>query len=177
MIVAKRELPKESVLKNEEGIYDYIDSFQSEISEKRKIGLTELGELFFAGSSPRWVEALMGLRNKIVKVFGLKTSDDISDSDNWGCDKGDRLGLFDVFDRTENELILGKNDKHLDFKVSLLFYHQTDDSKQKIIALTTLVKYNNCFGKLYFFPVQFFHRLIVQSSLQRIVSKLENESI
>jgi hypothetical protein len=36
------------------------------------------------------------------------------------CEVGERAGLFKVFDKTSNEIVLGENDKHLSFRVSFL---------------------------------------------------------
>ncbi len=59
---------------------------------------------------------------------------------------GERFGLFKVLDKKEKEIILGEDDKHLDFKVSLL-YVQPENK----IYISTGVQYHNFFGRLYFF--------------------------
>jgi len=48
-----------------------------------------------------------------------------------------------------------------------------NDSSTKIVTVTTLVIYNNWFGRLYFFPVKPFHKLIVQSGLKISIQELE----
>ena len=75
--------------------------------------------------------------------------------------------MFQVFDKNENELILGEDDKHLNFRISLFIDHQS-----KEIIITTTVIYNNWFGKLYFLPVKPFHRFIVPSMLKAIIKEL-----
>ena len=89
---------------------------------------------------------------------------------NFKGNEGERLGLFKVFSRSENELILGEDDKHLDFRVSLL---QVPLSSSKAeLTISTTVKFHNAFGRSYFFLVKPFHKLIVQTMLKGIVHQL-----
>jgi len=61
----------------------------------------------------------------------------------------------------------------LNFRVSLLLSEQKNNKLNKNITVTTIVMYNNWFGRLYFFPVKPFHKLIVQSGLKIILQELE----
>lgn len=55
------------------------------------------------------------VKKQKVSLFGLKTSGDIEDRENqlrnFKYEKGEQLGLFKVFDKNENEVILGEDDK------------------------------------------------------------------
>jgi hypothetical protein len=173
--VNKSEIPEKSILKEDEGVYDYVDSFQSEfIDEGQNIGVVEIGKTFFT-SGPKWAGILFIIRDKIVGLFGLKTSGNIADKqksiDRFNWEPGKRLGLFKIFNKTNNEIILGENDKHLDFRISLFLDQKLNDVDQ--ITISTIVKYNNWFGKLYFLPVRPFHKLIVPSMLKGIIRELE----
>ena len=81
-----------------------------------------------------------------------------------------------MFDKTDNEVILGEDDKHLDFRVSLLLDKLASKTEQKNLTITTTVKFNNSFGRLYFLPVRAFHKLIVPTMLKGIIKQLENET-
>lgn len=167
--------PINSLLANKE--FEYSDTFVGHISNPKneKITVEEIGKSFFT-SSPKWIGLLMGLRNRIVKMFGLKTGESITEQINnpstISLEKGKQLGIFRVFDRNEQEIILGENDKHLDFRVSLMV-DQTKDQSQLLI--TTIVSFHNWFGKLYFLPVKPFHKIIVKSMLKRTILSLENK--
>jgi len=180
MIKKRKGFPKASILKEVCSQYDYIDSYRAEFTDNEQpIDLSEVSRLFIQHSSPQWVEVLFAIRDRVVKIVGLKTSKDIpsgQQSDFKNCKPGDRLGMFKIFDKTDDELVLGEDDKHLDFRVSL-FLRPLENSARKELAITTVVKYNNWFGKLYFLPVQFFHGIIVSSSLKGIVKSLENRAI
>ncbi|MDD4992804.1 MAG: DUF2867 domain-containing protein [Paludibacter sp.] len=136
---------------------------------------TDIGKAFFS-SGPRWIDKLFILRNKIVAAFGLKTSENETSRqnqvDNFNCEPGEHLGLFTVFNKTENEVILGANDKHLNFRVSLFLDNTKSGTEQRNLTISTTVEFNNWFGRLYFLPVRTFHRLIVPTILKGIILKL-----
>jgi hypothetical protein len=180
MTITKTELPENSLLKTNSMTYDYVDSFQGQFNDKfQKIGTTEIGKLFFS-SGPKWIDRLFAFRNKLVGLFGLKTSGNITDRqkmfDNFKCEKGEQIGLFNVVDKTTNEIILGEDDKHLNFRVSLFIDQQNKNKTGKILTISTTVKFNNWFGRLYFLPVRPFHKLIVPTMLKGIINNIEKQN-
>lgn len=68
--------------------------------------------------------------------------------------------------RSPHEVVLGENDKHLDFKVSFLCT-PTDQGKQSF-SITTLVHFNNVMGRIYFLPVKPFHGCIIRTTLKKL---------
>ena len=71
MAIIKTQLPATSMLKTED--CDFTDSFRGSFADNNNaIGITEVGKSFFS-SSPKWIDKLFVLRNKIVQLFGLKT--------------------------------------------------------------------------------------------------------
>ena len=143
------------------------------------MGPDEVGILFFK-SGPKWVEKLFDLRNKLVGIFGLKTPGKSGTPKNipehFKCEIGDQLGLFKVFDKSDNEIILGEDDKHLDFRVSLFIKNNLEDKTTKSLIISTTVKFNNWFGRLYFLPVRPFHQIIVPVMLKGIIRKIEEDA-
>lgn len=177
MTILKTTLPKESLLNTNTEKHDYIDSFQGVLNDpENKFTLVDIGKSFFS-SGPKWIESLFALRNRIVSLFGLKTPNNITNRqnqlNNFKCEKGERFGLFEVFNKTENEIILGENDKHLNFRVSLFVEQQKNELTKKNLTISTTVAFNNWFGRLYFLPVKPFHRLIVPTMLKGIIRELE----
>lgn len=176
MKVEKVELPHNSLLANTN--FDYADSYKSQnlADAENKIDLSAVGKAFFS-SSPSWIDNLFALRNKLVSFIGLKTGEKVENKEeilkNFKGEIGEKVGLFQVFDKTENEIILGEDDKHLNFRVSLLI--DTVNQTKKIITISTTVNFNNSFGKLYFLPVKPFHQIIVPTMLKATVKNLENE--
>lgn len=94
--------------------------------------------------------------------------------ENFKYEPGEQLGLFKIFSKSENEIVMGEDDKHLNFRISLLLEKDTNDNAKKDITISTTVEFNNWFGKLYFLPVKPFHKIIVPSLLRGILKKLNH---
>jgi hypothetical protein len=111
------------------------------------------------GRGPRWVEALLALRNAIVAPFGLKQS---------GLDEpapSGMIGIFPVLSETPQRLVAGFNDHHLDFRV-VVDVVAADASQQ--VTLTTLVLTHNLLGRAYLAAILPFHRLIARVKLRQV---------
>jgi len=171
MQIKKTYLPLNSTLKNT--TYHYVDCYSGLYSDpENKISITDIGKAFFT-SSPRWINNLLKVRDKIVNYFGLKISK-IDENElliklhSFSFKSGEQIGLFKVIDKTDFELILGEDDKHLNFRISLLINNSSESFKKELI-LSTSVLYNNNFGKIYFYTIKPFHRIIVPVMLKRVM--------
>lgn len=180
MIIKQNKIPEYSIMKNDEKSFHYIDSFQSEnLIIRTDNDVISIGRLFLT-SGPKWADSLMLIRDKVVGVFGLKTSEQLTaearNPDNFKFQVGEQLDIFKVYAKTENELVLGDDDKHLSFRVSLLLDCKNNDIEKKKIMITTMVEYKNIFGRIYFLPVKPIHQLIVKGTLKKMIKKIENVS-
>lgn len=110
--------------------------------------------------SPRWVEALMNLRDMMVAPFGLKTTRSARHADM------DKVGFFPVLSETPERLVAGFNDKHLDFRVVVDI--ATTSGGQRITA-TTIVRMHNWLGRTYLTLITPFHRMVVRSMLKQVL--------
>lgn len=177
MKIEKVNIPQQSILASEK--FDYIDSFKgSFVDKENKVSSLALGKAFFS-SAPKWVDVLFTFRNKIVSFLGLKTSGKTTNRteilNNFQGKVGEQIGLFKVFHKSDNEIVLGENDKHLDFRVSLLF-SKTEEEKKDLFISTTVI-FHNWLGKLYFLPVKPFHKFIVPTMLKGIIQEIEKETL
>ena len=175
-VVKSQLLTTSKLLKTD---FDFVDSYEGKyIDKKDEISSEDIAKAFFT-SAPNWTAHLFELRNKIVSIFGLKTPDKATNKkeqlDNFNCEPNERLGLFMVYDKTENEVILGEDDKHLNFRISLFKENDAIQENEKKLIISTTVKFNNWFGKLYFLPVKPFHKLIVPKMLKGIIKQIEKE--
>jgi hypothetical protein len=118
--------------------------------------------VLMTGRSPRWVEALLALRNLLVAPFGLKTSGETE------TPRRETIGLFPILTETSDRLVAGFDDKHLDFRL-VVDVAAASDSRQQVTA-TTLVKTHNRFGRIYLAIILPFHRLIVPVMLRKITA-------
>lgn len=177
MNIQKTNLPLNSILKADDA-FKFIDGCTSNfIDSNNTIDIQKVGQLFFS-AGPKWIDTLFALRNNLVKWFGLKTTGKLTNRqqqlENFKGEPGERIGLFKVFHKTENELILGEDDKHLDFRVSL-FLDKNIETNQKQLTISTLVKFNNIFGKLYFIPVKPLHKQIVPTMFKGIIKQINSK--
>lgn len=111
--------------------------------------------------APRWVDALLAMRNILVTPFGLKTS---------GADRRaprDVIGIFPVVSETPDRLVAGFNDSHLDFRVVVDV--ATSGQGQSVTA-TTLVLTHNWLGRTYLAIIMPFHRLVVRAMLRQVAT-------
>lgn len=165
------KLPEESVLSKENIHYDYQDSMVITLN-RRSIESWEPVAAFFQ-CAPSWIVLLFKLRNKIASIFGLKT--DLADLSqlNPPYETGKAFGVFKLHSISENEAILGEQDKHLDFKVSFLIR----EAESTELALSTIVKINNRLGKVYMFFVKPVHKIIVPIMLKRMAQSIEKKAL
>ena len=131
---------------------DHEDSFSRVLNNAKELTSDDFLNLAFS-KYPKWIDWLLSLRNKLVKPLGLKTEGRLPDM---------------VKDQNKNEIIFGKQDKHLTFYCSLWCSPQEDNNQ--ILRITTVVKYNNSIGRLYFFIIHPFHKIIIYSILKRTVN-------
>jgi hypothetical protein len=104
------------------------------------------------GKAPKWIDALMRLRNVLVRPFGLvhKPQED----------NPNRIGIFPILQDTKDKVVLGLDDKHLDFRVVVELVNAG-----RSVSLTTLVKPHHIFGKAYLTIIMPFHRIIAATIL------------
>jgi hypothetical protein len=110
---------------------------------------------------PRWVDALVTLRNLIVSPFGLKTSA----PNETGT--ADIIRLFPVLSQTPERLVAGFDDKHLDFRVVV---DVATAGGIRNVTATTLVLTHNLFGRTYLALIKPFHRLVVRAMLRKFAA-------
>ncbi len=104
---------------------------------------------------PRWANFLLIFRRAITAPFGIS---------NDGPGDPNSVGIFPVEFESEQELIAGFDDKHLNFRVSVM-------SVQGQVYLATWVHTHNLFGNLYLRIILPFHILIARDGLARVKAK------
>lgn len=117
---------------------------------------------------PAWVDALMLLRNRLVMLVGLKHLGRLrmprSPKAASAYRVGDRVGIFSLLYVSEQEIIVGDSDKHLDVKISL---RRQDAGGQSTVAMSTVVHIHNRLGQVYMFFVTPMHKIIARAVLNR----------
>ncbi len=125
-------------------------------------------DIFFGifGHHPMWMKILLIIRNKIASLCGLHvpTVDDILNpivSSSYAV--GDKIGPWPIFMLTEAELVAGRDNKHLDFRLSVL---REANGEMARVVVSTVCTVHNAFGKIYLFFIVPFHKW----GLKRIMS-------
>jgi hypothetical protein len=133
----------------------------------------ELGiiDIFFAlfGHTPRWMKLLLIVRNAAARLAGLEapTVAEIMKPEvrqTYGV--GEKIGPWPIFFIGDNEIVAGRNNKHLDFRLSVL---KTMDGDALSVVVSTICTVHNVFGKIYLFFIIPFHRNGVQSLMSNAV--------
>jgi uncharacterized protein DUF2867 len=99
---------------------------------------------------PRWVVAAFGLRELLVGLVGI--------------DRGGS-GAFDTLARTEDEVLLGTDSNHLDFRASVR-------REPERVVLTTVVQLHNRRGRVYSALVRPVHPIVVRAMVNRAARRL-----
>jgi hypothetical protein len=152
---------------------DYTDAFACEVTGAKELSADEIMISFWT-VMPGWVNALLNLRNLLVRPFGLNTGEDrgriegvkaMIRAGNWNN------GLMSVAAKSGNETVILLSDKHLDAYMSVFI--STKDKLQEVKVIT-LVRYHNSLGRIYFFFIRPFHKIIIKSMLRSTLERMSS---
>lgn len=163
------DLPPASRLRQNLPGFTYLDSFAvAETQHTQPIAAAYLGAL---GHLPLWFKHLLVLRTRLVAPFGLwgPTLPDLNHVEplraNYAV--GEKILRWTIYNLREDEIITGLDDKHLNFRVSVM---RDCESTPPRIVLSTAVKTHNAFGKAYLATIKPFHRFGVKTLLNNAVA-------
>ncbi|MBC7499532.1 MAG: DUF2867 domain-containing protein [Herminiimonas sp.] len=128
-------------------------------------GNPEVLARFILSHQPAWISWLMKIRDMMVLGFGLKTATQLATLAADG--NTDRMGIFKIYSRNEMEIIVGEDDKHLNFRISILCLTGTTPKSNRRVVVSTVVHCHNRLGRAYIFVIAPFHRMVVRSGLFR----------
>jgi hypothetical protein len=149
----KPDVDRDSVLAGAQ----FADAFRLTVTDAALDARMAAERIF--SRNPRWVQALLDLRNKVVAPFGLKTSGE------GDTNAGGMIGLFPVLSETPQRLVAGFNDHHLDFRVVV---DVAPADRGQDVTTTTLVLTHNWVGRAYLTVILPFHRLIAKRLLRQV---------
>lgn len=164
-IVSAVELPKDSRIGSIYPATHLADAYAVALAHDT-ISDPELLARFLFAQQPAWIGHLMTLRDTLVAGLGLKTARQLKALDAQG--RSHRVGIFKIYQTTPSEIILGEDDRHLDFRVSVLYRPQargTAGAPQLVVS--TVVCCHNRLGRNYIRLIAPFHRRVVQAGLRR----------
>ncbi|HPA71627.1 MAG TPA: DUF2867 domain-containing protein [Spirochaetota bacterium] len=167
VIVCRSLVPRPSLIEVALSRTDYADTYYSEFATSRDLAPVDAARAFFR-SFPFWVIVLLRIRNAIAALAGLKTGNGAVLEEHlsrFTGSRGECVVGFEVFDSSSRELLMGADDRHLDFRLSFFLERI---GRGYSISAATAVKFNGWLGRAYFLPVKPLHRVIMPAILERM---------
>jgi hypothetical protein len=121
-------------------------------------------EIFFGifAHRPGWMDLMLIARNKAAALAGLEvptTSEIMNMEMRDRYSVGEKIGPWPVFFLGPAELVAGRDNKHMDFRVSVM---KVDDGTRRSVVVSTLCMIHNKFGQCYLSAVIPFHKFGVR---------------
>lgn len=129
---------------------DWLDCQRVHVSATATKDPQEWAEAIFH-DPPLWVNKALHLRDRAVSLLGLNI---------------EATGSFPVIGHGDREVLVGSDDRHLDFRASV---YRTNDA----VDVITLVQVHNLVGRLYLIPVRLVHGPMVRRMLRRAARNLD----
>ena len=116
-----------------------------------------------------WIRALTWVRDTVMATAGVKSSRAIGAA---AATRGLQvIGYFPVLSKSAGEMVMGGDDRHLDFRVAVLV--RMDAQGERELVVVTVVHCHNRLGRTYLAVIAPFHRTILRANLERTVRMLE----
>jgi hypothetical protein len=157
MSVVECDVPRHSALGKELiDRADFRDAFRAPISRSD----LSVVEIFFAifARRPSWMNLMLIARNKAAALAGLEVPTtaeiiNMEKRDRYFVDE--RIGPWPIFFLSSDELVAGRDNKHMDFRLSIMKMH---DSIRPSVVVSTLCMIHNKFGQYYLSSIIPFHK-------------------
>ncbi|WP_298983201.1 DUF2867 domain-containing protein [uncultured Roseibium sp.] len=166
-------LPQDSRLNAYHSKGDYMDTFSVSLRGRPDLQSVDIRVLadHMLNADIGWMNKLLAARDAVVKPLGLKTTDDLfkeqSDIPLEEREAGDRVGFFKIYGVGQNEIILGEDDWHQDFRLSIF----RSVGKTPRVYATTCCKRHNLFGYAYLALILPFHKKIAATVLDTAIEE------
>ncbi|WP_413726377.1 DUF2867 domain-containing protein [Sodalis sp. RH16] len=157
-------LPAESGIAPLAAGADLADAFAVAIPPHASLDINQWAGAVL-GHPALWVRTLLALRDIAVSGFGLKTSGELRREARAGHESP--IDFFPVKSRSPHEIILGADDRHLDFSLSLLIRAAPAHKSGYQLVATSIVHCHNPLGRAYLNVITPFHVLVVKNGLRR----------
>lgn len=158
-------VPTPSAVCNGFGKVDFCDAYQVPVQHTELTAQAMYCAIFL--HSPKWVQRLMDVRSVVAKCLGLQhdfksklLDPTVVAHTPWVI--GRRLGPFIVQAVHDDEVIVGEDDMHLNFRISVL---KSIVAGQTVVTVATVVATHNALGRAYMFCIKPFHRLIARAMI------------
>jgi hypothetical protein len=128
---------------------DWSDAFAVPLSGRETSDPQTWADLIFH-SPPPWIRVMFGVREALVRVVGIERGG---------------AHVFDTVSRTDTEVLLGTDQRHLGFRASVLV-------EPGRVVVSTVVQVTSRRGAAYSALVRLVHPLIVRGLLAQAASEM-----
>ena len=154
-------MPSNSVLAPLYAGADLLDAFAIQLPAGASDDLEALARAALERQA-WWIRALTRVRDAVMAPVGVKSSRAVGLA---AAARGPVIGFFPVRSKSATELVVGEDDWHLDFRVTLQL--RSDAANGRELLAGTVVHCHNRLGRIYLATIKPFHRVIVRASLQQ----------
>lgn len=155
--IKSKDIPPDSYLCAKEQEPLYTDAFEFIGAKSQSIQAVYVG---IFGVLPKWIVALMQLRNAMVKPFGFPVEQQIQMAPSLEAfDVGAKAGFLTIEHIDSSEVVAAAYDKHMDLWISVM-----EISKQ-VYRVSTLVNLKTRRAKIYMGLIKPLHKLVAKQSI------------
>jgi Protein of unknown function (DUF2867) len=160
-------VPSDSVLAPLYVGADLLDAFAIHLPAGASDDLEVLARVLFERQA-WWIRALTWVRDAVMATVGVKSSRAIGAA---AAARESVIGYFPLLSKSAGELVVGEDDRHLDFRVANLL--RTGAAGGRELVVVTVVHCHNRLGRMYLAVIAPFHRTILRANLERAVREME----
>jgi hypothetical protein len=161
-------IPSDSVLAPLYGGADLLDAFAIHLPAGASDDPEVLARVAFERQA-MWIRALTWVRDAVMATVGVKSSRAIGAA---AAAQGLQvIGYFPVLSKSAREMVVGGDDRHLDFRVAVLVRADAQGGRELVVV--TVVHCHNRLGRTYLAVIAPFHRTILRANLERTARMLE----
>jgi hypothetical protein len=158
-------VPSDSVLAPLYVGADLLDAFAIHLPAGASGDLEVLARVAFERQAG-WIRALTWVRDAVMATVGVKSSRAIGAA---AAARGPVIGYFPLLSKSAGELVVGEDDRHLDFRVAILLRTGAAGGRELVVV----VHCHNQLGRKYLAVIGPFHRTILRANLERVVRVME----
>jgi hypothetical protein len=161
-------MPSNSVLAPLYAGADLLDAFAIRLPAEASNDIEVLARAAFERQA-WWIRALTCVRDVVMVTVGVTSSRAVGLA---AAARGPVIGYLPVLSRSATELVVGADDRHLDFRATIQLRAVAENERELVTG--TVVHCHNQLGRLYLGTIAPFHRVIVRANLERAVRAMKS---
>jgi hypothetical protein len=161
-------MPSNSVLAPLYAGADLLDAFAIRLPAEASNDIEVLARAAFERQA-WWIRALTCVRDVVMVTVGVTSSRAVGLA---AAARGPVIGYLPVLSRSATELVVGADDRHLDFRATIQLRAVAENERELVTG--TVVHCHNRLGRVYLAAIAPFHRVIVRANLERAVRAMKS---